>query len=280
MHPFRDLAIILRTVPYQDRHRIITALTESRGQITAIAKNCIQSRRFGGALEPFTASEWIFTLKPGAELYTLTEVNVRRSYEGLRQSFERLSLASVLNELMLKLTPHHEPCVELFRLHSNALAAIEECDKTEFEIPLLNAYLAKLLQWSGSQPRLNVCLQCAQPLEGLPQNEELTCLVNNAGWICQTCRQKETLHIRAREDETIQHLLLRVSVAALKDLQMSLNIPIRQILVHFQANSKQHQELFKFLEALFIYHVPGFDQKPLKSMRFLGFDNPPSRITQ
>src|SRR5476649_2404312 len=88
----RDTAIILRTVLYEERHRIVTALTEAHGLVTAMAKNCISSRRFGGALDPFVASEWLFTEKPGAEVLQLQEAVAKRSFEGLRKDFERLSL--------------------------------------------------------------------------------------------------------------------------------------------------------------------------------------------
>src|SRR6185437_133148 len=100
MQSKRDLAIILRAVPYQERHRVVTALTEQHGQISAIAKNSIQSRRFGGCLDLFAASEWIFTYSPGAELYHLTEAKIREPFDGLHKSFEKLSLASVFNEYM------------------------------------------------------------------------------------------------------------------------------------------------------------------------------------
>src|SRR6478735_8305092 len=99
MQQKRDTAIILRAIPYEERHRIVTALTEQHGQVTAMAKNSIASRRFGGALDPFVASEWFFSQKPGADLLLLQEAVVKRAYEGLRKDFERLSLASVLNEL-------------------------------------------------------------------------------------------------------------------------------------------------------------------------------------
>ena len=110
MQPERDLAIILKTVIYEERHRIVTALTENHGVISALARNSIQSRRFGGTLEPFTASEWLFAQKPGADLARLEEASIRRSFEGLRADFERLSIASVMNEMMLRTAPRYEPC--------------------------------------------------------------------------------------------------------------------------------------------------------------------------
>jgi DNA repair protein RecO len=284
MEPKKDIAIVLRVTPYEERHRIVTALTESQGQVTAMAKNSISSRRFGGALDPFVASEWRFTQKPGADLLQLQEAVVKRSFEGLRRDFERLSLASVFNELMLKLAPKYEACEELFRLHANALAALEEAPGTGIELSLLNAYLAKVLQWSGSQPRLQECLSCRLSLEELPQTGILSCVVADAGWLCDPCRRSQTHHVRGREGGGFDQSLLRVTPGAIRDFYASLTLPIRQVTSKVQASRQEHRDLFKFLEALFVYHVPGFDQQPLKGLRFLELESnvrlPPMSLRQ
>lgn len=273
----KDLAIVLRAVAFQDRHRIVTALTEQHGLVSALAKNSVQSRRFGGTLELFTAAEWHFTEKPGAELYFLQEAQVRRSFEGLRKDLGRLAMGGAFNELILKLAPKNEVCEELFKLHSNALAVLDEMsDDIQFgkaELPLLNAYLAKLLQWSGNQPQLQACLHCQMPIEILDPSTSLSCVIADAGWVCENCRTAATRHVREREGGKFRQSFIRVTPAAVLDFYTSLSIPIRQVLASAQASSKEHQELFHFLEALFIYHLPGFDQKPLKSLRFLGLQS-------
>lgn len=273
MEPIRDLAIVLRSTPYQDRHRIVTALTENHGQISAMARNAVQSRRFGGALAPFAASDWIFTHKPGAELCSLSEAEIRKSFDSIQNSFECLSLASTLNELMLKLAPQHEACPDLFRLHSNALATLNDGIQPGTEIPFLNAYLAKLLQWSGSQPRLSACLQCSIPLKNVLDQEKLSCLIIDAGWICATCRTQQTRHIHDGSGQSLQNLFIRLTPMAIVDFQMSLQSPIRQAPLKALASLREHRDLFSFLEALFIYHIPGFDKQPLKSLRFLGLES-------
>ena len=48
---------------------------------------------------------------------------------------------------------------------------------------------------------------------------------------------------------------------------------LRQVLHSFHSDRHQNQELFKFLEALIVYHVPGFDQHPLKALRFLDVES-------
>src|ERR1700746_1867792 len=101
----RDLAIVLRSIAYEERHRIVTALTENHGQISAMARNAIHARGFGGPLDLFAASEWLFVDKPGADLARLDEAQIRRSFEGIHKDFEKLSLASVFSEFMLRVAP-------------------------------------------------------------------------------------------------------------------------------------------------------------------------------
>ncbi len=291
MQPIHDLAIVLRSIPYGDRHKIVTALTEKHGQISALAKNSVQSRRFGGALEPFVASQWIYSWKPGAELAQLSEAEVKEAFEDIRKNFELFSVASALNELMLRLAPQNEACPDLFRLHSNALVALNElagsfAAQTTLQGPqisLLNAYLAKLLQWCGNQPRLTSCSICGimlsqildQILKKTDSEAELSCTIASAGWVCPQCRTQETRHVSMGEREGVQfqHLALRITPLAIVDFHSCLSFPIRKVIPEMKASYQEHQQLFKFLEALFIYHVPGFDKTPIKSLRFLDLES-------
>lgn len=275
--PQKDLAIILKSVAYEERHRIVTALTENHGMITAVARNSIQSRRFGGTLEPFAASEWLFNHKPGAELYSLSEALIKKSFASLSQDFEKYSLACAMSELILRIAPQGESCLDLFRLHSNALSSVEEADFSSrmpgSSTALLNTYLGKLLQWSGNQPRLHQCLGCELPLERVSLTSQLSCRAADAGWICESCQTSEdNFHFRTGEKSkvSLSHSLLRLSPLVILDFQRSLTLPIRQAMNAIQVDSHQHKMLFQFLEAIYIYHVPGFDKLPLKSLRFLG----------
>jgi DNA repair protein RecO len=277
MEQLKDLAIVLRSIAYEERHRIVTALTERHGLVSGLARNAIQSRRFGGCLEPFTASEWRFVLKPGSELVRIEEAEIRRSFEGLRKDFERLSLAGVFSELMLKLAPRLEPCEELFRLHSNALALLEELPPSpEGEGPgqlaVLNAYLAKVLQWNGTQPRLLACQACGRKLEEIEAGEELSCLISEASWVCAKCRETGTRHVETAGTGGAG-LPARLAPTAILDFRLSLAFPIRQAAAACQATRAQHRELFRFLEGLLAYHVPGFDREPLRSLRFLDLES-------
>ncbi len=270
----QDLAIVLRSVFYEERHRIVTAITEKHGLISAMAKNSVQSKRFGGTLDLFAASLWFFSEKTTTQqMVFLQEAQIRRSYEGLRKDFEKLSLASAFNEIVLKLAPEKEPCPELFKLYSNALAVLEETEKVEDGIFFLNAFLIKVLKWSGNQPRLGNCQSCEIELGAIIQNStSLSCTIIDAGWVCESCRLAAGF----------QGLVLRLSTVALLDFAMILQVPMRQVRQTVQATLQEHQELFKYLEALICYHLPGFDRQPIQSLKFLGLKSnlqlQPSRL--
>jgi DNA repair protein RecO len=250
------------------------ALTENHGQITALAKNAVQSRRFGGSLDLFVASNWDFTLKPGASLYHLSGAVVREPFDGIRKSFEKLTLASILSEIVIKASAQQGAEIQgggdLFRLHSNALYFLNETPQADWEIPFLNAYMAKLLQWSGNQPRIQSCLQCSVLLDEIRPESRLKCILSSASWVCPECSSTTTRHIQNREDETLCQSMISVTARALGDFQMSFVTPIRQVVSRIQASKAEHQELFVFSEALFAYHIPGLDRKRLNGLRFLG----------
>jgi recombinational DNA repair protein (RecF pathway) len=222
----------------------------------------VQSRRFGGALELFTAADWIWNQRfESSELLQLQEAQALRSHEGIRLDFQKMAMASLFSELMVK-------------LHANALAALEEgVFSPTPPIALLNGYLAKLLQWSGNQPRFQHCLDCGKTLQsyweaGSSQVAVLTMVVQAGGWICSECRIQGLTHIQERSE--IQGIeILEVGTDAMADCLMSLVTPIRQVPLTAHASDSAHRSLFRVLEAFLVFHLPGFDRLPLKSLQFL-----------
>ncbi len=269
---FETTAIVLRVVPYEERHRVVTALTDTHGKISALARNSIQSRRFGGCLEPFTASTWRIAERQGAELFRVEEATIRRSFEGLRKNFEALSLASVFNELMLRLAPEREAAVDLFKLHSNALAALEDLSDTELStratLALLNSYLGKLLQWNGTQPRLLRCFGCDKSILDFSGDTRLRCHISMALWTCPDCRgvKPDTADDYA---PGFQHRFFEATQTALGDFYLGLTTPIRKIPETLAGDEEDQKLLFRLLESLLIYHVPGFDRTPLRGLKFI-----------
>lgn len=271
----KELAVVLRSVATGERDRVVTAITERTGIVAGLARNAIQSRRFGGTLELFTAAEWSFVAKPGADLVSIREAQIKRGFEGLRRDLNSLGLAGAFSEILLKLVQPGTPVPELFKLHSNALAYLEEQGPS---LGLLAAYLCKVLSWSGHQPRWFGCLSCARTLEEIwrtarsegPEGTNsdlpwLACRIPEAGWLCPKCRAtaQGLTHVQVENAGT------RLSLHAAAEAAARLHLPIRQAVAALQLPEDDMHELVAFLQALLVYHVPGFDRQPLRSLQLV-----------
>lgn len=255
-----DLALVLRVVPYQDRHQILTALTQNHGRVTVMARNSVQSRRFGAALELLTAGEWQWTEREGQEMGTLSEATVRYPYEGLRRNLETFATAGVIAEIALRISYPNETCGPLFQLVSNALMGLEETQTEDTRAALLNVFLGKTLQWCGHQPLLTQCSACGNKLEDC--RGEALILPDVASWMCEDCQRDH--HAQG----------VTAPLLALQDLKIGLEFPTRKFLQigHFQAGP--HRQLTEALVLVLQYHVPGFDRAPIKSLQILRSTSP------
>jgi DNA repair protein RecO len=256
--PNRELCYVLKTIPYKERDLIAQMLSESRGRFSAIARNGVQSRRFGGSLDLFTCSE--FEIDPKTTriaeaseeaLLGLLSSQVRHSPKTLSQSFEKLSAASCLNELLIRMLPPMKASPEVFKLYSNSLMALEELPE-ERGIALVNAFILKMTQWLGVQPALTRCLHCEKPLNEV-NGESVYPQINQGAWICGSCTSERSPN--------------PLSKTLILDAYHSMLHPIRKI--EFQATREDHEHLLAFLEAHLQYFVPGFDKTKVSSFRFL-----------
>ena len=268
MEKISDLAIVLRAVAYEDRHRVVTALTEQRGKISALAQNAFQSRRFGGSLEPFSASVWTFTERPGAELYRVEGAEIRRGFEGLRKDLTRLTMASALCEIVLRVAPDRVPVPELFKLLGNGLAVLEELpprlnagSSSDPEFRFLHAAIVKVLQWSGHSPQIGACLGCQAPLSGLSLSGEVLISGESLGWYCSGCG------ISVARDARVHAV---VSVRFLRQCALSLTAPIRVAVVEGDCTEAEVREAFAWLDRAMAFHLPSFDREGLQSLKLIG----------
>ena len=256
------LAITLKLIPFEDRHRIVSALTEEHGRVTAIARNSVQSRRFGGALDLFVAADWDAHFRDGAEMGRIDGAIVRREFPNLRRDYDRLSAAAVVAELMGRIAPEQAPAPELFKLLANALHWIDESPefRPEYEgARLLACVFLKSLQWSGCQPQFSACRGCgrsvtdftAEPGETEGRGPGLE--VETASFYCSGCADRGKQGLVSTPPHLIAELLVPLSV------------PLKQAMEAEYSTSTQ--AAFEVAEALLLYHVPGLDQTPLKSIK-------------
>lgn len=256
--PDPELGYVLKSLPFRERDLILSVFSETRGRFSALARNAIQSRRFGGSTDLFTCSELeidprsVRLPESGEEsLLGLKSATVRHSPKTLSTSFLKLSAASCLNELLIRMMPVQKPSGEVFRLYSNTLLALDESEEG-LALPLLNAFILKMTQWLGVQPALTRCLKCETPLH-LVEGDSVRPEISLGAWICGSC------------DPGVG--ATRLSKTLILDAYHSMLHPIRKIV--FVASPDEHGALIDFLEQHLQYFVPGFDRERLSSIRFL-----------
>ena len=263
VHVSRDLCFVLKTTPYKERDLIAVLFSEHRGKFTAIARNGVQSRRFGGSLDFFTASDFevdsrSIKLSEVSEdrLVPILSAQVRHTVENLSKYFEKLSAASCLNELLIRALPAHKPAPEMFKLYSNCLIALQE-RPPEIAVAMVNAFILKFTQWLGVQPSLTRCIACGCSLSEA-SGDRIFPQVSQGAWICADC-------IPERRGNTLSKILML-------DAFHSMLLPVRKI--EFEATTNEHCQLLEFLEQHLIYFVPGLDKAPLTTTRFLKSPTP------
>lgn len=262
----RELCFILRATPYRERDQIVVLLTENRGKVHAIARNSIQSRRFGGCLNLFTASELELdsrSIKISEEtdekLVGVQSAHLRQSFEQIPKNFERMAAASAMNELLLRTIPNHRNAPELFKLYSNCLITLNESETQQVILGVTNAFVLKLTQWLGVQPSVTRCLSCEKNLAEV-SGDRVFAQVARAGWVCSECNPET----RA----------LSLSKDVIFDAYQAILNPIRK--VSFTATSEDHLELLNYLEQHLLYYVTGLERKPISSFHYLKLQQLPS----
>ncbi len=255
----RELCFVLRATPFRERDQIVVLLTETRGKIHAIARNSVQSRRFGGCLDLFTASEieldsrsFRISEETDEKLVGLQSALIRQSFSRLAKNFDKLSAASAMNELIIRTIPNHRPASELFKLYGNCLVMLDENEDRQIILGVANAFVLKLTQWLGVQPSVTRCLTCEKNLAEIEGNHVIG-QVARGGWTCTSCTNESKEHTLSKD--------------VIFDAYQAILNPIRK--TTFAASEREQLELLQFLEQHLLFHVQGLERKPVSSYQFL-----------
>ncbi len=175
-------AIVLRTVDYGERDRVVTLLTRERGKLSAFARGARASRRrFGGTLELFNLLAAELVERPGADIWTLENASVDRAFAALRGDLACIACAGYAAELARELVRDAEPHEDLFDLLAAYLARLDDPPARPWD---LRGYELGALQATGLMPRLDDCARCGEPAAAGPMRFDPA----HGGVLCERCR--------------------------------------------------------------------------------------------
>lgn len=150
--------IVLRGIPFGEADIIATYLTLDFGLQKAFAKSPRKTKsRFGASLEPFTHVHLGVMGREDSPLPRLTQSDIIRPHQCLRETLRSMVALSELAELTLALMPESKPNEPVFRLMESVLDRMDAAPDMGL-YPL--AYKVRFLELKGYAPSLGACGIC------------------------------------------------------------------------------------------------------------------------
>jgi DNA repair protein RecO (recombination protein O) len=154
-------AVVLRTWPVHEADLVVSFFTREFGKMKGVAKSALKSRkRFGGALEPMTVARAFFVERPRQELVRLDQLEIVRSPLSLPVDHVRMTVLSLLAEVLEEALPEHDPQETVFRL---VLSVLEQVTVEHPWMPLtyFQLWMTRLM---GLLPDIGHCTACGEVL--------------------------------------------------------------------------------------------------------------------
>jgi DNA repair protein RecO (recombination protein O) len=249
----RTEGIVLRTFPYGEADLMVTYLTLDSGLRKAFAKSPRKMKsRFGSSLEPFTYSRVAFMGREDASLPRLTQSDIIRPFQSLRDDMDCLLRLSGMAELTIGFLEEGVRSKEAFILFRRVLEMMEAAGCSGL-FGLF--YKVRFLGLKGYLPGLAGCARCGKPGQRF--------YVSHGSVICGVCAMRAGL-----PDEGEGVLGLSKGSAS---LFKALNEWDIENLSRIKASPAMAAEL----EGLINAHVEYIISRPLRTVSFTGASNRP-----
>lgn len=123
---FTDSGIILLRQDFRETDRIVSLYTQEHGRLNARVPGVSHAKgKLKALCEPFVCADYRIYVRRGGVIGTLTGGKVQSVFPTIRRDIKRIQLALRFCELMVRLTPLHQPSPEKFELLKTAFEALE-----------------------------------------------------------------------------------------------------------------------------------------------------------
>ena len=120
-----DDALVLDSLPYRDKHLIVSLLTPSVGLVRGVFRGARGGKNpRAGATQILSLVHVVAFHTRHAEMATVRQVDLKTSSYPLASDLERAAAAAVVSELLTTFCPLGEPAPRRFRLGVAALKAL------------------------------------------------------------------------------------------------------------------------------------------------------------
>ena len=226
-------ALVLRKTKLGETDTILTLLAKDGSQVRAVAKGMRKpGSRFAGRLEPFASSNML--LHRGRSLDVVSEADTLCSHAPLREDYDSMMAASVVADLLDKISVQGQAAEHLYGLAQATFDAMEEAEPGAHQ-RIVTAFLLKAMALHGLKPELESCACCASEATGGSAFS-----MSSGGVLCPECGDASQVSF-SDEGRLLLLLLLRSTMADV--LQMV-------------SDPKREHETFDLMRSFVAYHVP------------------------
>ncbi len=188
---YKANAIVLRTWDLGESDRIVSIYTMEFGKIRGVAKGVKRlNTKFGSSTLPFTCIKVMFYGNEKNELKTISQTEIVKSFQGIRENLERILYGSFILELTEHLINGTHQDERIFRLILKYLTWLEH----EIKGIILYSFCFKLLCMLGFRPSLSNCVVCHQTIETADCNT-IWFSREDGGVICPVCSRERHMAI-------------------------------------------------------------------------------------
>lgn len=177
-YPLR--ALVLRKTKLGEADLIVTLLAADGRQVRAVAKGARKTRsKLGARVEPFTVLDLL--LATGRTLEVISEAETVASHDAIRGDLDRTGAASVVTDLLDKVSQEGQAEPRLFEMALVTLDVMQEA-RIEDLRAVVAAFLVKSLAMHGYRPTLDACAGCGcadEAAEGFS--------LASGGVLCRAC---------------------------------------------------------------------------------------------
>ena len=238
-------AIVIRTFPLREFHKIITFYTPDFGKVKAVAHGVKSAKsRLGGSLELLNHGTLLFNHRENRELQSITDFSLIDGFDAIRADFTRITYGCYFAELVDVMASEGVANPEVFDLLQNTYQFLAQAT----DVPLLaRAFELKFLDCAGYGPQLSRCAYCSAVIAG----KLLAFSVRHGGVLCADCEYRDAATVS----------LMPGSCELLKMLRKSELGSLNRI----RASERNHSELKRALGNFIEYHT----ERKLKSLKFI-----------
>ncbi|MDZ4167700.1 MAG: DNA repair protein RecO [Coriobacteriia bacterium] len=236
MPSYRVRALALKKTKLGESDLIVTLLSEDGCQVRAVAKGARKpGSRFGARVEPYTVGDFMFST--GRTLDVITDAQTAESHQHIREDYDRAQAASVVADVLDKISVECQTEERLFGLAVATLGALQAADGDDL-LALTVAFLVKAMAMHGYRPQFDACPVCGGPVHTSEERFSLEA----GGPLCEGCEAgaAET----ARMTPGARNALVALLGATMAEVP-GLRIP-RPVLL----------EAFGLMRAFVGYHLP------------------------